>query len=95
MPAFVAKIVTHVAEATRAYITGNVRTRVPAGTVTDAGTTKLALSLVRVTVAPPDGAGAISETMAVAVPTPDAIAGRTSKVNPWTAPSKMVPASVV
>jgi hypothetical protein len=67
----------------------------PAGTVTDAGTTKLALSLVNVKIAPPDGAAATRETMAVAVPVPEAIAGRTSKVKPWTAPSEMAPASVV
>jgi hypothetical protein len=81
-PAFVAEIVTHVGEATRVYVTGNVRTRLPAGTVTDAGTTKLGLSLVSVTIAPPAGATATRETIAVAVPVPDAIAGRTSKVKP-------------
>jgi hypothetical protein len=54
----------------------------PADTVTDAGTTKLALSLIRVKIAPPAGAAATRETIAVAVPVPDAIAGRTSKVKP-------------
>jgi hypothetical protein len=63
-------------------VTGNVRTRLPADTVTDAGTTKLALSLIRVKIAPPAGAAATRETIAVAVPVPDAIAGRTSKVKP-------------
>jgi hypothetical protein len=82
MPAFVAEIVTHVDEETRVYVTGNVRTRRPVGTVTDAGTAKLAQSLVRVKIAPLAGATATSEMSAVAVPSPDAIAGRTSKVKP-------------
>jgi hypothetical protein len=50
---------------------------------------------VRVKTAPPAGAAATSERSAVAVPVPDAIAGRTSKEKPWTAPSEMAPASVV
>lgn len=75
-------------------MTGNVRTRLPAGTVTDAGTTKFALSLVRVKIAPPAGAAATRKTMAVAVPLPDAIAGCKSKVKPWTAPRAMAPTFV-
>jgi hypothetical protein len=81
-PAFVAEIVTHVEETTRLYVTGKVRERVPAGTITDAGTTKLALSLVRVKIAPSGGATATREIIAVAVPPPDRIAGRTLKVKP-------------
>jgi hypothetical protein len=75
-------------------VTGNVRTRLPVGTVTDAGTTKLGLSLVSVTIAPPAGATATRESMAVAIPFPDAIAGCTSNVNPWTVPRAIVPAFV-
>lgn len=84
-PPLVAETVTQVGVATGTYVTGNVRKRVFAGTVTDAGTEKFALSLVRMNVfAAPAVTRAI---VAVAVPVPEATDGFTPIVKVWTAPS--------
>ena len=59
--------------------TGTVAVVCPAGIVTDAGTVAAELLLARFTDAPPDGAGAASVTVPVALWPPDTVDGEMEK----------------
>ena len=66
LPPLLAEIVTDLAEVTVFVVIVRVATVLPAGTVTLAGTVATAVELlVRVTTAPPDGAGPVKVTVPV------------------------------
>jgi hypothetical protein len=64
-PLRVAVTVTVWVEETLAALMVKLMLLAPVGTVTDAGTPKAALLLLKLTIAPPDGAPAVSETVQV------------------------------
>ena len=77
-PLYVAEIVAAVVVATWLVVTktGTTRLLTPAGTVSVEGTDAIpGLSLVNATTAPPVGAGAVSVTVAEAVPPPWTVVG--------------------
>ena len=72
---YVAEITTGVAIVTGVVVTANVAVVWPSRTVTEAGTWAAALSLVRLTTAPPAGAAMSRVTVPVELPPPSTVVG--------------------